>query len=108
MDIKIKAKHVGDILIGYFGSYEDKVVFLDLSMLEFYPNKFSTPAIMSWEGFPKGKKFYTVLGETISLDMSLEEVEKLMKIYLTRVSLFDIIETTDAPENELVKKYNMW
>ena len=78
--IEIKEKRVDGILIGYFGSANGKTIFLDMAMLEFYPSNLIKPYLMSWDGFPKDKKFIQEIFLTeITVDISEQEVIKLMK-----------------------------
>ena len=83
--VDIISKYVGNVLIGYYGYYKNLIVFLDLSMLDFYPNSKVSPAVMSWEGFPLNKKFYIKIhNKGLSTSMSIEDVGKIMEPHLTR------------------------
>lgn len=78
--IKIKEKRVGEILVGYFGSANGRTVFLDMTMLEFYPSSLIKPYLMSWDGFSKDRKFIQeILLAEITVNISEQEVIRLMK-----------------------------
>lgn len=102
MELIIKGKYVGDSLIGYFGHYNGLVVFLDLVMLDFWTISLSPPALMSWEGFPQGKGFYSEL-ENISLDIYPEDIKDLMEPYLTSKKGYGIME-----KHENKEVYGLW
>ena len=78
--IEIKEKRVDGILIGYFGFANGRTVFFDMTMLEFYPSDLIKPYLMSWDGFPKDRKFMQeILLTEITMDIGEQEVIKLMK-----------------------------
>lgn len=87
-DIVIRKKMVGETLVGYFCSYNDRIVFLDLSTLVFFRHHNdcmcgNKPMIYSWSGFSKEKSFFRFLShDLITENMSLEYIENMIKIYL--------------------------
>ena len=96
--VNIVAKYVNNILIGYYGSYENRTVFLDLSMLKFYPNSNTSPSIVSWEGFNEDDKFKENIynyKENI-IDLPIDEIKKLIEPYLTREFKYGKIKREDV------------